>query len=178
MKTILALDASSTSIGWVLWDGSNALHHGTITLPGEIGQRLCLAETAIASLISRYCPSVVAIERPAYGRTDAIVPQQRVAGVILLVVARAGLFALEVASNSAKKALADYGKASKSLMITSAAPRLAGAVPIRVVTLRSSQVAINAAGLVMFTEHTADALGIALAAWNGVKVEEPEEVAA
>jgi Holliday junction resolvasome RuvABC endonuclease subunit len=154
MKTILALDASSTTVGWVLWDGSRAIAHSTIKLQGDLVQRICLAETAIAALLRRHAPDAVALEGATTRFANHVIAQQRVCGVILLSIARAGLLSLEIAPSLAKKTLTGKGNADKALMQQHAAGWLVGA-----------------------DEHAADALGVAMAAWPMVRVQ-VEEMAA
>lgn len=149
---LLALDASSTNIGWCIWDGSNAEAHGTIRLSGNLVERLCLAETAISALLDKHAPGAIALEAPAFSRTSELVSQQRVAGVLLLVVTRRGYLSLEIAPSQAKKVLTGNGRAKKPEMI--AAARL---------------------HMPTCDEHAADALAVALAAY-GRFVVHPVEV--
>lgn len=139
---ILALDVSSTNIGWCI-EANGALTSGTVKLVGPIERRLCLAETAINHLVQRFQPEAAAIEAPAYG-SKSLVVQQRTAGVVLLVLARWKLLTAEIAPTSAKKALTGSGRADKAAMITAAQNHLSG----------------------KFDEHAADALAVRLAAQN------------
>ena len=91
MKTILGLDISSSSIGWCFYDGSDA-ESGTIKLKADhISQKLAMAELAIGDLVRRLQPSVAAIEGGVFSFASAIIPQQRVAGVVLLTFHKADL---------------------------------------------------------------------------------------
>jgi Holliday junction resolvasome RuvABC endonuclease subunit len=138
---LLAFDASSTRIGWCLWDGSNAEAHGTIILTGGLLQRICLAETVVGALLDKHAPDAIALEAPAFSRTSELVSQQRVAGVLLLVVTRRQYLSIEIAPSQAKKVLTGDGRAKKPAMI--AAARL---------------------HMPTCDEHAADALGVAMAA--------------
>lgn len=152
MHTILALDASSTKIGFCLWNGSDALAHGTIDLGDKehLTKRIQIAALAVGDLIRRHQPSVIALENAVYSFPSAIIAQQRVAGGILLTIANAGLLEKEISPSEAKKALTGSGKANKAKMIKHAQLYLGNDI----------------------TEHAADAMGIALAAWPLVKVED------
>lgn len=145
---ILALDASSTAIGWVRWDGEAALAHGTVTLKGDLIGRIALAETAVADLLRRHAPDVVALEGPTTRYASHVIAQQRVCGVLLLAIYRAGVLSLEISPSAAKKALTGKGNADKHAMQRAAAGWLTGA-----------------------DEHACDALGVAMAAAPLIRVE-------
>ncbi len=140
---LLALDASSTNIGWVLLRDDDVEAHGTIVLKGDQRQRLCLTETLIDGLIKKHAPDGIAYEGPTRTFQSAIIAQQRVVGVILLTVNRLGMVDVEIAPAAAKKALTGKGNAKKPQMIAAAAAHLSG----------------------VYDEHAADALGVALAAF-------------
>lgn len=146
--TLLALDASSTAIGYVVWCGQ-VRDHGTIHLKGDdIADRCRQAFAHIGGLIENH-PDIdyVAIESCVSRFGGAVIPQARVSGAILTRVALFGLLVCEVTPQQAKKALAGMGNASKEQMI---------------------QAALHY-GIV--GEHASDALGIALAAVGMVTVE-------
>ena len=156
---ILALDASSVAIGWVRWDGAQALAHGTVKLERAehralprheaLLRRMALAEVVVADLLRQHAPDVVALEGPTTRHASHVIAQQRVCGVLLLAIHRAGLLSLEIAPSTAKKALTGKGNADKSAMQRAAAYHLTGA-----------------------DEHACDALGVAMAAAPLVKVGE------
>lgn len=146
--TILALDASSTTIGWVVWCGE-VIDHGTIRLRGaDIADRCRQAFAHIGGVIEQH-PDLdcVAIESCVSRFGGAVIPQARVSGAILTRVALFGLLVCEVTPQQAKKALAGKGNASKEEMMEAAA-------------------AYGIEG-----EHASDALGVALAAVGMVRVE-------
>lgn len=153
--TLLALDASSTTIGWVIFDG-RVRAHGTIRLgcPApknqtvDISERCRQAFTHIGGLIESH-PDLdcVAIESCVARFGGAVIPQARVSGAILTRVALFGLLVCEVTPQQAKKALCGRGDAEK--------------VDMQVAALR-----YRVSG-----EHASDALGVALAAVAMVKVE-------
>jgi Holliday junction resolvasome RuvABC endonuclease subunit len=157
--TTLALDMSSTSIGWVAWNDSTATAHGTVNLGNRpLAQRLVVAEIAIMSLLERHQPACVAFEGGAKGsrHVNAVQALQRAAGVLVLCATRAGVPTVEIAPLQGKKALTGKGKSDKEQMIAFASKYLSGA----------------------FDEHAADAVGIALASELPPKVKKPRKKAA
>lgn len=156
---ILGLDASSTTIGYVVLEGRTATASGNVLLPeGLISVRCLHAQRVVFALLDRHTPDAVAIESPVVKRfkgkqgqrvdtASAVIPQARVSGAILAVVAARGLVWQEVAPASGKKALAGHGAADKAMMETFAR-------------------AYGVTG-----EHAADALGVALAIAEAVTVE-------
>lgn len=141
---LLALDASSKSIGYVLWNGTCVLAHGTVHLSGKtLYARIVVAYHVACTLLATHTPYDVAIEAPAHHtHALAMIAQQRVMGAILLAVASSGLPVVEVPPTKAKLALAGKGNADKTMM----------------------QLAARAYLTPGFDEHAADALGVALAA--------------
>ena len=148
IPTLLALDASSTTIGYVVWSG-HVRAHGTIHLKGDdIADRCRQAFAHIGGLIESH-PDIdaVAIEAPVVRFGKSVIPQLRVSGAILARAALFGLLVCEVTPGQAKRALVGDGSASKTDMQVAALQyRVAG-------------------------EHASDALGVALAAVPLVKVE-------
>jgi Holliday junction resolvasome RuvABC endonuclease subunit len=146
--TILALDASSTTIGYCVYDGT-VLDHGEIKLTGtDIADR-CRQAHAALNLILSTAPDVdaIAIEAPASPHKKSLIPQCRVSGALMAAAALKGLMVVEVTPQAGKIALAGKGNASKDTMMARAH-------------------AYGVAG-----EHASDALGVALAAVKMVKVE-------
>jgi Holliday junction resolvasome RuvABC endonuclease subunit len=144
---ILALDASSTTIGWCLY-AAEPHAHGTVLLPArEIAERCMQAQQALDRLLDRHpAIDVIAIESPVARFAKALIPQARVSGALLAVAAARALPVVEVAPTVAKRILTGRGDADKVAMQAAAATyRIIG-------------------------EHAADALGIALAACIRVRV--------
>lgn len=147
---ILALDASSTQIGY-------CLYQRTVIASGEIGLkdpdiavrcRLAYAQfNGLLAVLPRR-PDVIAIESPVARFASAVIPQARVSGALMVAASLAELLVLEVAPQLAKRALAGKGSASKAMMMAAAWSRYG---------IRG--------------EHAADALGIALAAVPLVTIE-------
>lgn len=171
MKTILGLDISSSHIGWCFYDGSDA-ESGTIKLKADhISQKLAMAELAIGDLVRRLQPSVAAIEGGVFSFASAIIPQQRVAGVVLLTLHKADLLYMEITPTAAKKALTGKGKASKEEMIDAARARLTTSLSWHITKIKGTFCCIDARDrTVLFDEHAADALAVALAAYERFEV--------
>jgi crossover junction endodeoxyribonuclease RuvC len=141
---LLALDASSTAIGYCLLVDGRLVASGTVLLPKRvaIGARCAAAQAAFDRLWQQHGPTRIAIEGPAFHvQPMALIAQQRVAGVLLLAAWKHGLSVAEVAPSAAKKALTGKGNADKGMMRGAAA--IWG---------------------VIGDEHAADALGVALGA--------------
>jgi Holliday junction resolvasome RuvABC endonuclease subunit len=154
--TTLAFDMSSTSIGWVAWNDSAALAHGTVNLGNRpLALRLVLAEIAIVNLLERYEPARVAFEGGAKGsrHVNTVQALQRAAGVLVLCATRLGVPTVEIAPAQGKKALTGKGKSDKDQMLAFASKYLIGA----------------------FDEHAADAVGIALASEQPPKEKKPRK---
>jgi Holliday junction resolvasome RuvABC endonuclease subunit len=142
---ILALDISSTRIGLVFYHGA-VLDHAEWHLTGDIAERCRLAYSRFHAALERY-PQIdcLAIESPVM-RFAGTIQQCRVAGAILALAGQRHLPLIEVAPAAAKLALAGKGNCSKDDM----------------------QAAAKARGVL--GEHSADALGVALAALKRVSV--------
>ncbi len=144
---ILALDASSTAIGWVVYDGA-VLASGEMYLTGsEIAWKCRQALTWLHAHLGAY-PTVdcVAIEAPVARHASAVIPQARVSGALMAAAALKKLHVIEVAPKKAKRALAGNGNTDKQAMQA------------------------KAVGYGVVGEHASDALGVALAAAGQVKV--------
>ncbi len=146
--TILGLDASSTAIGWVVYDGA-VLAHGQLLLTGaDIADRCRQAHAGLNLILSNY-PYIdaIAIESPVAAFAKALIPQARVSGALLAVASLKGILTCEVTPSAAKAILVGSGTASKTLMQAAA-----------------EQYGVSG-------EHAADALGVALAALGRVRKE-------
>ena len=148
VPTILALDASSTTIGYVVYAGT-VLAFGEHKLGGaDIACRCQTARDILTLLLTRYPDvAVVALESPVALHAKAVIPQARVSGALLSLVAeRAGLLWCEVPPAQAKRALTGHGNATKDEM-------------------QQAAVAYGVRG-----EHASDAVGVAKAAVGMIKV--------
>jgi Holliday junction resolvasome RuvABC endonuclease subunit len=145
--TILALDASSTSIGYVVYDGA-VLDHGEIKLSGsDIADRCRQAHAALGLILANW-PALdcIALESPVGRYVKALIPQARVSGALMACAALKRLHVVEVTPTQAKRALTSTGNADKALM-------------------RYEAHRYGVRG-----EHASDALGVALAAIGCVEV--------
>lgn len=146
--TILALDASSTMLGYCVYDGS-VFAFGEIALSGaDIADRCRQAHAALNLILHTMCAiDCIAIEAPASRFKKALIPQCRVSGALMACAALRGYLVVEVEPAKAKRALTGTGNADKQLMQLYARDR-------------------GVEG-----EHASDALGVALSAVEMVTVE-------
>ncbi len=85
---ILALDASSTTIGWCVYEGAPT-DHGEITLTGrDIADRCRQAHAALQLILANH-PAIdcIAIESPVARFIKSLIPQARVSGALMAVAA-------------------------------------------------------------------------------------------
>lgn len=168
---ILGLDISSVTIGFVLRNGA-VLDRGVIRLnpKAHIGARCVAARDALTTLLDQHVVDAIAVESPVARFASAIIPQCRVSGVVLELAERRGIVACEITPAEAKHALAGDGDASKEQMLqTAAEPFGFSAAALAYTKLRGDWVAL-AGGAVVYGEHEADALGVAMAAAGKVEV--------
>lgn len=140
---VLGIDCSSTTIGWCVYDGQ-VRDAGTLKLTGSDIAERCRQARAGVGLVLLNHPDVdaVAIESPVARFAKAVIPQARVSGAILGLIAERYTW-VEVTPSEAKRALAGRGDASKADMMTAAS---------------------------LDDEHAADACGVARAALKHVQV--------
>jgi Holliday junction resolvasome RuvABC endonuclease subunit len=145
--TILAIDASSTAIGWVLYAGK-VLSHGELQLTGaDITDRCRQAYNQLWTLLERYTqPDVLAIEAPVARYGKAVIPQSRVAGALLALAGQRSILVLEVSPTEAKRALCGRGQGEK-------------------IDMQVAALSYKVSG-----EHAADALGVAIVAAGKIQV--------
>lgn len=166
MKSI-GLDASSTTLGWALFEGSTPVRAGTYPLRGvHIAQRCLAAEDALERLLLQWYPTkCVRLESPVWSRPNALIPQARVSGVLLLVCARHSIPVEEVTPTHAKKKLTLSGTATKEAMVRAAAPYLGFDLSaLRIYAKRTNYWVAESNGEVVYDEHAADALAVGLCA--------------
>ncbi len=121
MKLALGIDPGIATTGYgvvrLLDDGGlEAVTFGVILTPPDkqIHERLLLLHKELRKVISRCHPDTCAVEKLFFQRnvsTAIAVGQAR--GVILLVIAEAGLEVAEYTPNEVKQAVAGYGSAQK-----------------------------------------------------------------
>lgn len=145
---ILAIDPSTTNIGWMVADGGAVEDWSTIALPGRkpVEQRVASAYAALAQLIDIQTPNVIAYEAQAYGtQAMALMCHSYVVGLLMALAGPRDIRLIKVAPTAAKKELAGTGNAKKPQMLAAA----------RAALLDDD---IN--------EHEADAFGVLRCAWK------------
>jgi len=172
VSTILALDVSSTAIGWCYLQPDQRPIAKSIALGGrqtDIADRCLQAQQQVALLIAA-CGSIdaVAIEAPVAQYAAAIIAQCRVSGAVLAEVRAHGLTWCEIAPAAAKRALAASGGASKAEMLAAAAPHLGLDTLFLEIEQRRGLWGAWMNDRLIYDEHAADALGIGLSALGRV----------
>lgn len=124
--SILGIDPGSIVTGWGLVGGPPSrpawLDAGVIRLGGErrgLPQRLWLLHRELTLLVERLQPGGAAVESPYHGanpRSTFQLAQAR--GVVLAVLAGAGLLVAEYTPAAVKKAVTGNGRASKEQVRT------------------------------------------------------------
>lgn len=116
---ILALDISSTTIGWALLaDAPEAA--GSVRLPRlDVAGRAAAARAAVLRLVALHRPARLAIEGAAASRLpgSSVIAVQRVVGAVLALAWEERWLVTEVPPATAKKAAAGRGNADKATMI-------------------------------------------------------------
>ncbi len=173
MPNILALDISSTAIGWCYLQDDRAPLAKSIALGGkaDIAAR-CAKAQAEAGLLLAACGSVdcVVIEAPVFQYANAAIAQCRVAGAVLAEVRAHGLAWCEIAPAAAKRALTGRGDAKKLQMLQAAAHRFGHDALFLEFAERHGVWAAWMNDRLIYDEHAADALGLALAGAPRVQV--------
>ena len=173
MPNILALDISSTWLGWCYLQPDRAPLAKSIALgsKADIAARCAKAQAEVGLLIAA-CGSVdcVAIEAPVAQYANAVIAQCRVAGAVLGELHAHQLAWCEVAPAAAKRALTGRGDAKKLQMLQSAAPHFNQDTLFLEFAERRGVWAAWMNEYCVYDEHAADALGLALAAAPSVQV--------
>lgn len=138
--TILAIDPGTLRMGYgvvVSHPAMEAVDYGVIALPSSmsIESRLYQMYTHIHNLIAIFRPEAVAIEDPFVGRGERSFPGSSLAigqaqAVVLIGAASQGIPIHKYAPAQVKRAVADYGAASKEQVrgIVAATLGIAGAL--------------------------------------------------
>lgn len=173
MPNILALDISSTAIGWCYLQDDRAPLAKSIALGGknDIAARCAKAQAEVGLLIAA-CGSVdcVAIEAPVFQYANAAIAQCRVAGAVLAELSAHNLAWCEIAPSVAKRALTGRGDAKKKQMLEAAAHRFGHDALFLEFAERRGVWAAWMNDRLIYDEHAADALGLALAGAPRVQV--------
>ena len=173
MPNILALDISSTAIGWCYLQDDRTPLAKSIALGGklDIAARCAKAQAEVGLLIAA-CGSVdcVVIEAPVFQYANAAIAQCRVTGTMLAELSAHALAWCEVAPSAAKRALTGRGDAKKLQMLQSAAPHFHQDALFLEFAERRGVWAAWMNDRLIYDEHAADALGLALAMVGRVEV--------
>lgn len=114
---ILGIDPGFGRLGWAIIDGEfEAIDYGVIETSAKqsLDERLFQIYTAINSIITKYKPECVAVERLYFtNNTKTAMDVAKSIGVILLTIRIAGLSYFEYSPLSVKQTITGYGKASK-----------------------------------------------------------------
>jgi crossover junction endodeoxyribonuclease RuvC len=117
---VLGIDPGSCSTGWGLLGGSSSaprlLECGVIRLGkrGAFADRLSCLQREITDLVERLRPNEAAVEAPFHGASARSALQLAHArGVVLAVLAGAGLSVAEYSPAAVKKAITGSGRADK-----------------------------------------------------------------
>lgn len=174
MPNILALDISSTTIGWCWLQPDRTPLAKSIALGSskvDIADRCVKAQSEVALLIAA-CGAIdcAAIEDFVWMSPTATIPQALVKGAVLAELRAHGLAYCMIAPASAKRVLAGNGGADKQQMLTAAAPRFGHDPLFLEIACRRGLWAAWMNDRLIYDEHAADALGIALACVPSVRV--------
>jgi Holliday junction resolvasome RuvABC endonuclease subunit len=173
---ILALDISSTHIGWCYLHPELTPLAKSILLGDskvDIADRCLKARQEVAMLIAA-CGNIdaVAVEQWVWRFPNTTIPQVLVQGAVLAELRAHELAYCVLKPSEGKKALADDGAADKELMLRCASEHFAlDFDPLLEFTCRRGMWAAWRGNVCVYDEHAADALGIGLAAVGRVLVE-------
>ena len=117
---VLGIDPGTRHLGWgiVRRDGTRLVHvaHGVVDTDTteSIARRLCAIEQALLEVVGRYAPTAAAVESLFFAK-DAMAAAKlgHARGVVLLVLARAGLAISEYEPARVKRAIVGHGRAEK-----------------------------------------------------------------
>ena len=175
MPNILSLDISSQWLGWCYLQDDRAPLAKSIALGGkaDIAARCAKAQAEVGLLIAA-CGSVdcVVIEAPVFQYANAVIAQCRVAGAVLAELSAHNLAWCEIAPSVAKRALTGRGDAKKLQMLQAAAPHFHQDALFLEFAERRGVWAAWMNDRLIYDEHAADALGLALATVGKVQVVE------
>ena len=123
---VLAIDPGTIKMGYGFLTGDPApevVDHGVVELSRytDIGERLFQMFTHVRNMISIFQPDAVAVEEPFVGRGDRQFIKPAIAvgqaqAVVLIGAASAGIPVHRYSPAEVKRAVADYGAASKDQM--------------------------------------------------------------
>jgi crossover junction endodeoxyribonuclease RuvC len=118
---ILGIDPGIATLGFGLIEVGQhpmpqLLEVGVITTPSKdlLGDRLMTIHRDLHSLIQQWQPEKVGLEQLFFYRMGNLIPVAQARGVILLVLAQAGLVPMEFSPPQVKQSLTGYGNADKA----------------------------------------------------------------
>ena len=139
---VLAIDPGTIKMGYGFLTGDPApevVDHGVVELSRytDIGERLFQMFTHVRNMISIFQPDAVAVEEPFVGRGDRQFIKPAIAvgqaqAVVLIGAASAGIPVHRYSPAEVKRAVADYGAASKDQMQRALAVYPAAGHPARI----------------------------------------------
>ncbi|NLT12289.1 MAG: crossover junction endodeoxyribonuclease RuvC [Clostridiaceae bacterium] len=108
-----------TGYGVIEYSGNRfrVLDYGTITTRAHVPfeQRLLTISSEIESVLSRFCPEVMAIEELFFSKnTTTAIGAAQARGVLILSAAKAGMPVFEYTPMQVKLAVTGYGRADKN----------------------------------------------------------------
>lgn len=117
---VLGIDPGTRHLGWgvVKQEGTRSLHvaHGVVDTDTDqsIAERLCVIEKALLEILEQYEPTAAAVESLFFAK-DAMAAAKlgHARGVVLLVLARAGIPIHEYEPARVKSAIVGHGRAEK-----------------------------------------------------------------
>jgi len=120
---VIGVDPGTRHLGWgvVRRDGTRPSHiaHGVIDTDekASIAVRLCQIERELDEVVAKYQPTASVVETLFFAKDETAASKLGHArGVVLLVLARAGLSIAEYEPTRVKKAIVGHGRADKQQM--------------------------------------------------------------
>ena len=111
---VLGVDPALRATGFAVVEGRKLLHAETLRTKAPLAEALAELYDATRRVISRFSPSLLALEEPIYARNPkTALVMGSVRGVVLLAAAHEGLPALEVNPKEVKLAAVGVGSATK-----------------------------------------------------------------
>ncbi|HEY3056074.1 MAG TPA: crossover junction endodeoxyribonuclease RuvC [Thermoanaerobaculia bacterium] len=146
---ILGIDPGSITTGFGVVDYERGrlllVEQGSISTPrgAELAERLMLIHRAMAEVIGRTRPEVVAVEAPFSGHSaKSLIQLAHARGVILLAAQEARLVVYEYSPRSVKSAVVGYGGAEKEQVAKMVRMLLPGCATLKMTIDASDALAI------------------------------------
>ena len=146
---ILGIDPGSITTGFGIVDYERGrlllIEQGSISTPrgAELAERLVRIHHAIAEVIRRMVPEVIAVETPFAGHNaKSLIQLSHARGVILLAAQEARLAVYQYSPRSVKSAVVGYGGAEKEQVAKMVRILLPGCATLKMTTDASDALAI------------------------------------